>query len=216
MKISILCSDVQHPVNPYLRKWIDTHGTEHEIVLHKKISDLPTHGGDILFLISCSEIVPLAIRRKYFRTLVLHASDLPKGRGWSPHVWEISGGAEKITVCLLEAEDAVDSGKIWKKITLCIPKHALWNEINNILFDAEMALMDYAVQNLENSNIILLDPGAVGSYYQKRTPSDSEVNIDDTIANQFNKIRVCDPVRYPAFFVMHGKKYKLFLEKFDE
>jgi len=34
--------------------------------------------------------------------------------------------------------------------------------------------------------------------------------------SQFNKIRICDPNRYPAFFVLHGKKYKLMLEKIDD
>ena len=40
--------------------------------------------GDILFLISCSERIGDAYRQKYRHVLVLHASDLPKGRGWSP------------------------------------------------------------------------------------------------------------------------------------
>ena len=47
--------------------------------------------------------------------LVLHASDLPKNRGWSPHVWSILNGENDITLSLLEAEDKVDMGRIWKK-----------------------------------------------------------------------------------------------------
>ena len=66
--------------------------------------------GDILFLVSCSEIVKKDIRMKFRHTLVLHASSLPKGRGWSPHIWEILNGADQIVISLLEAEDKIDSG----------------------------------------------------------------------------------------------------------
>jgi methionyl-tRNA formyltransferase len=55
-------------------------------------------------------------RAKYDSSLVLHASDLPAGRGWSPHIWAITNGAESVTLSLLEAEDQVDSGRIWKKM----------------------------------------------------------------------------------------------------
>ena len=48
-------------------------------------------------------------------TLVLHASDLPDGRGWSPHVWDVISGKSSLTLSLINAEDSVDTGHIWKK-----------------------------------------------------------------------------------------------------
>ena len=72
-------------------------------------------GGEILFLVSCNEIIGKDVRDRYMATLVIHASDLPKGRGWSPHIWQIIEGKKEIMVSLLEAEDAVDSGAIWAK-----------------------------------------------------------------------------------------------------
>ncbi|SUD98990.1 Uncharacterised protein [Psychrobacter phenylpyruvicus] len=53
MKISFLCSDSEHPVNSYLYNWIEDNSTEHTIELVREKSELS--GGDILFLISCSE-----------------------------------------------------------------------------------------------------------------------------------------------------------------
>ena len=67
-----------------------------------------------------------------------HASDLPKGRGWSPHIWQVLEGKQEIRVSLLEAEDAVDSGAIWHQNKLVIPQSALWDEVNEALFDAEL------------------------------------------------------------------------------
>jgi len=118
VKITILCSDREHPVNKYLEDWISRNSASHDLTLARRKDDIP--GGEILFLISCSEIVKRHDLAKYKNSLVLHASDLPKGRGWSPHIWEILNGEETITLSLLEAGDKVDSGRIWKKMKLFI------------------------------------------------------------------------------------------------
>lgn len=123
MRISLLCSDEQHPVNDYLKRWISAQEGIHQVELVRRKSKFS--GGDILFLISCSEIVGAADRSAYRTTLVLHASDLPHGRGWNPHIWQLIDGADEIILSLLEAEDKVDSGRIWKKLKLPVPKHAL-------------------------------------------------------------------------------------------
>lgn len=214
MRISFLCSDMQHPVNGHLRRWIEQQQDKHQIELVFKKSELS--GGDILFLISCSEIVGAAERATYRASLVLHASDLPQGRGWSPHTWQIIAGAEEITLSLLEAEDRVDSGRIWKKVKFPVPKHALWNEINERLFDAEIELIDYAVSKFDSIAPVEQDPNIDPTYYPRRSPTDSQLDPTQSIANQFDRIRVCDPNRFPAFFELHGKKYKITVEKISD
>lgn len=214
MHISFLCSDKNHPVNEYLKNWINKQQDKHIIELVQKKSELS--GGDILFLISCSEIINEEDRSAYNICLVIHASDLPLGRGWSPHIWQIIEGKEEITLSLLEAEDKVDSGNIWKKINFVVPKHALWDEINKQLFDAEIKLIDFAVNNFgeitPEPQISNISP----TYYQRRLPIDSQINPFMSIESQFNKIRVCDPNRFPAFFELNGKKYKIILEKVND
>ncbi|WP_301361555.1 formyltransferase family protein [Stutzerimonas nitrititolerans] len=213
MRISLLCSDEQHPVNEYLHSWIVKQKSAHEIEIVRKKRDLS--GGDILFLISCSEIVSAADRSAYRASLVLHASDLPKGRGWSPYIWDIIGGAEEITLSLLEAEDKVDSGRIWQKVRFPIPKDALWDEINKRLFCAEIELIDFAVREFSSIMPVEQDISIEPTYYPRRLPSDSQIDPSQSIASQFDRIRVCDPQRFPAFFELHGKKYKIVLEKFN-
>jgi methionyl-tRNA formyltransferase len=211
MKITILCSDASHPVNAHLYKWMQQNREFHEISLIRHRAQLP--GGDLLFLVSCAEFIRISDRQVYRFTLVLHASDLPIGRGWSPHVWEIINGAEQITVTLLEAADQIDSGCIWKKITFPIPKHFLWDEINNLIFAAEIELIDLAVRGVLDINP---EPQAANinpTYLRRRTPKDSELNPDLSITEQFDLIRICDPDRYPAYFILHGQRFKLILEK---
>lgn len=214
MRISLLCSDEQHPVNEYLKRWMAAQRGIHKVELVRKKSELS--GGDILFLISCAEIVGATNRSAYRATLVLHASDLPRGRGWSPHIWRLIEGAEEISLSLLEAEDKVDSGRIWKQLDIPIPKHALWDEINAHLFNAEIKLIDFAVNEFGQVSPTMQNPAIEPSYYPRRTTDDSQIDPLQSIASQFDRIRVCDPNRFPAFFELHGKKYKLNLEKTDD
>lgn len=211
MKISILCSAEHHPVNKWLKKWITENRTNHEITLCRKKEQL--NGGDLLFLISCNEIIDKETRDMFHTSLVIHASDLPKGRGWSPHIWSILNGAKEIVVTLLEAEDKVDIGNIWKKQVLKIPPDALYHEINESLFDTELQLMNYAVKNFYTTDSTPQDINIEPSYYLCRTPKDSELDPDKTISEQFDLIRICDPERYPAFFKLHGHIYTISIEK---
>ena len=213
MKITILCDSVEHPVNKMLQEWCKKHQAKHEINLVQNKESLTS--GNILFLISCNEIITSNARAKYDKTLVIHASDLPKGRGWSPHIWALLDGADKITVCLLEAENKVDSGAIWKKVDVSIPKHALYDEINSILFETESNLMDFAVEHFHKVTPRSQNDCGESSYYPLRSPKDSEIDTDSSIAGQFDLLRTCDPKRYPAYFRIHGHSYKIILEKIN-
>ncbi|NHR06924.1 UDP-glucuronic acid dehydrogenase [Chromobacterium haemolyticum] len=213
MRISILCSDAEHPVNTYLQLWVARNNFEHQVELVRKKSELS--GGDILFLISCGEIVSARDRKAYTSSLVLHASDLPRGRGWSPHIWELLAGADGIVMSLLEAEDKVDSGRIWSKRWVPIPKTALWHEINDLVFSAEMELMDFALTSFGNICPQQQPIDVEATYFRLRTWQDSQVDPNKSIIEQFDQIRVCDPNRFPAFFELRGQRYALKLEKYD-
>jgi methionyl-tRNA formyltransferase len=213
MNITVLCSDVAHPVNAYLNSWAQEVIDSHNVNIVRTCAELTS--GDFLFLISCSEVIKAEHKANYRHTLVLHASDLPKGRGWSPHIWDILQGREAITLSLLEAEDKVDSGRIWLKINIPVKKTAVWREINHLLFEAEIKLMSAALINYDEIKPYQQNLDIEPIYYRKRTPEDSRVEPDLSIADQFNLIRICDPDRYPAWFEMYGQKYKLVLEKMN-
>lgn len=213
MRISILCSDARHPINRHLEKWAIGHNTEHVIEIVRRKIDLG--GGDILFLVSCSEILSASDRSIYRSSLVLHASDLPQGRGWSPHIWEIVSGREEIVLTLLEAADSVDTGRIWAKRNIAVPRHALWDEINGLLFATEIELMDFAIASFGTINPVEQAPDIAPTYYPRRNPDDSRIDPDRSIADQFDQIRVCDPDRFPSFFEFRGHRYKIRLEKTD-
>ena len=173
MNISILTTSIEHPVNAYLDKWAEKN-KNHQISIVRSKKELIS--GDILFLISCSEIISKSEREEFKKTLVVHASDLPYGRGWSPHVWEIINGATDITLSLLEAEDKVDTGDLWKKVSVYIPKTALFDEINELIFNAELELMYFAIENY-NTIEPKKQPNINSKNWSKRFPKDSLMNL---------------------------------------
>jgi methionyl-tRNA formyltransferase len=211
MNISILITSKEHPINTYINKWVEKNKSHQISVIHSK-EELTS--GDILFLISCSDIISKVERSEFKKTLVIHASDLPHGRGWSPYVWEIINGATDITLSLLEAEDKVDTGDIWKKVIVPIPKTALFDEINELIFNSELDLMDFSIANyktIKPKKQLNID----STYWPKRSLNDSEIDVNKGISKQFNLIRVCDPDRFPAFFYKDGERFNITIKKDD-
>ena len=212
MKISILCSSKEHPVYPWLEKWCTENSGRIEIDLVNKSRDLSS--GDILFMIACHEIISKETRERFRANLVVHGSDLPRGRGWSPIVWQILEGRGRITVSLLEAEDAIDSGDIWKQDEIQFDGHELFDEINATLNETVIGLMNYAVMHIDDIKPVPQEK-TESTYYRRRTPDDSRIDPYKNIAEQFDNLRIADPVRYPAFFDYRGHRYHIRIIKAD-
>lgn len=210
MNISILCSSERHPVFPKLEEWARANVIRHRVELVDSSKNLS--GGDILFLVSCAEFIGAGIRARYRHTLVVHASSLPKGRGWSPHIWQVLEGKHSIPVTLLEAEDKIDSGRIWAQRAFELEGHELFDEINEKLFATTLELMEFAVMNADT--LVPREQAAEEStYYRKRTPEDSRLDPHKSIAEQFDLLRVADPDRYPCYIDFRGRRYRVILQK---
>lgn len=187
-----------------LERWCDRHEA---ILVFDKEHCL---GGDLLFLVSCTEIIGPEIRRRYKKTLVIHESDVPTGRGWSPLAWQILAGHDEFVVSLIEAEDRVDSGAIWHQELLTLDGHELSDEINEKRDVVRARLMEWAVENFDT--VKPAPQVGEGSYYARRTPEDSRLDPLRTIVDQFDLMRICDP-RFPPFFDLRGHRYELTVRK---
>lgn len=209
MRIEIICSDDRHPVRPFLDQWRSSHASTHDISIVNTPAQLA--GGDILFAISCSDVLRPAHRDLFRHSLVVHASDLPRRRGWSPHIWAILEGELRITVSLLTVDDPVDSGLIFHQEQFNVLPADTIGEINAKLFEAELALMDWAVANIDTT--IPREQAGDPTYCRRRNPDDSRLDPDQSIAAQFDILRLADSIRFPAFFDLHGHRYALTLTK---
>lgn len=209
MRATIVVSDPRHPIRAHLSGWLEQQRAA-DVMLVSRLAE--ADGGDFLFLVSCTEIVNQDIKARYRHTLVLHASELPAGRGWSPHVWAILAGARELCMTLLEAAEKLDAGRIWAQRRIPLAGHELHDEINAVLFKAETDLIEYA---LTSEADIVPQEQAQGEepHLRRRLPEDSRIDPERSIAEQFDLLRVCDPDRFPAFFDLRGCRYKVILEK---
>ena len=199
-------------VLPYSQRVVDVaRGLGDEANLIRDQRDLPE--GDIAFFLGCVNIVkPNALARNK-RNLVVHASDLPKGRGFSPWTWLVLEGSDRIPVCLIDAADQVDSGAVVHKEDIALFGTELVDDLRS---DIGRKTVELCERFLSEAVLPLGQPQAgEASVYPRRTPRDSELDVDKDIRSQFNLLRTVDNDRYPAFFRINGARYILRIERFD-
>lgn len=208
-RVTILCSDPAHPVNAWLERWMAEVADRAEVILARDVAEVDE--GDFLFLIACHQIVKQAVRDRFVYTLVVHGSRLPKGRGWSPLVWQILEGERELPLALIDAGEGVDTGDIWRIDTIALDSTELNDEIQDRIAEATTGLMHWALANCR-TNTPRVQEGEP-SYYPRRRPADSEVKPEQSLAEIFDLLRVADPQRYPAWFEMRGQRYTLTIAK---
>ena len=168
---------------------------------------------DVAFFLGCIRIAREDVLNKSKRKLVCHASDLPKGRGFSPSSWSVLEGKNEITVCLLEAVKEVDAGPIIYREKMYLSGHELIDEIRNIF----AALTINLCKKFLNEPIPIPGEQQIGepTFYPRRRPMDNKLDINKTICEQFNVLRIVDNDCYPAYFEHLGHRYKLSIEKMN-
>lgn len=173
---------------------------------HDEIRD-----GMAAFYLGCTRITPPHVLARNRRNLVVHASDLPRGRGFSPLTWQILEGRDEVPVCLLEAGVEVDSGPVIYREAIAFAGHELIGEMRARLGDATVGLCRRFMS--EPSPPMGIAQEGAPSSYQRRRPPDSRLDPSRSLADQFDLLRVVDNETYPAFFEWRGHSYKLAIEK---
>lgn len=169
--------------------------------------------GDIAFFLSCFEIIKGEKLELNRNNIVVHASKLPHGKGWSPMSWQILEGKNVVPITLFEATECVDAGDIYIQDEIILAGSELLDEWQHKL---GKKIIEMSIKYVKNYNQICPQAQTgIETFYNKRTSKDSELNIDKTIKEQFNLLRVVDNDNYPAFFELNGQKYKLKIEKYD-
>ena len=206
--IITIVSDISSWMNEHIFKLISILESNGHIV--KLIHDVDKiERGDLAFFLSCGQIVPIEILRKNINNLVVHASDLPKGKGWSPLAWQILEGSNDIPISLFEAVEKVDSGKVYIRETMNCRGTELIDELHSNLADISITMCLNFVNNYPEIVAEGICQSGFSSYYPRRSREDSKLDIHKSIDEQFNLFRVVDNDNYPAFFEKNGVVYIL-------
>lgn len=165
--------------------------------------------GDLTFMLSLGRIVTPEVLRRNAHNLVVHASALPQGRGWSPLTWQVLEGKSVIPFSLLEAGEKVDSGVVYLQNPVALQGHELVAELRTVQAAATARLcLDFVARYpfiIAEGRTQSGEP----SYYPRRRPTDSRLDPDKSLREQFNLLRVADPDRYPAYFEIEGRRYNV-------
>jgi methionyl-tRNA formyltransferase len=165
---------------------------------------------NFIILLGWSWIVSDEITEKH-QCIGIHPSDLPSYRGGSPLQHQIIEGVTKSKISLISISKKIDGGDIWLK-----EDFSLKGDNIKVVF-----------KNLEKSSIRLLNTffnikGKVekqkqnltlGSYYKRRTPKESRIELNDfsnnSLEEMYNLLRsLTDP--YPNAYLEDAEGNKLY------
>ena len=205
MKITILTSNDQ---------WFERYAKNlsKELKCSCFFSHTEIHNFDIVFILSYHKIIPQDILKKNRHNIVIHASNLPQGKGWAPLFWQILEGKKEIVFTMFEASEGVDDGDIYMQKTLKLNGYELNSELREKQANLTIQMCKEFIDNYDLYKNPHPQKGEE-SFYPKRTPKESELNINKTIKEQFNLLRIVNNEEYPAFFVIDKHEYILKIEK---
>jgi methionyl-tRNA formyltransferase len=181
-----------------------------EIEVVHNVVDL--EGRETLVALSYPTRVGDEVLSSFSEAYVIHASDLPRGRGWSPANWAMEALDTEITVTLLTMHSMVDRGEIIDQEVISAPIHFLWSDLEPLLINAQVTLL---ARRLGGETIGLQGTAQSGqaSYLPRRSPRDSEIDPSLSIESQWGKFRASDERRFPNYFFLHGHKYEIRLTR---
>ena len=210
MKIAILTSPNQWFV-PYAEVIHSRIDNSKLFLDHKEIDE----SYDLVFIISYHKIIEEQYLKKHKHNIVIHESELPKGKGWAPMFWQILEEKNKIPFTMFEASSGVDDGNIYMQKILNLTGFELNDELREkqASFTIEMCLefvKDYSTY------CVPVKQTGQESFYSKRSANDSLLDVNKTIKEQFNLLRIVNNNDYPAFFELNGYRYKLTIEKMEK
>lgn len=207
-----IVTDRNNWINEYIPNWLEKLqiSTQKVSWIHD-VKEIPS--GDMAFFLGCEQIVSRKVLALNKNNLVVHASDLPQGKGWSPMSWKILNGEKSIPVVLFEAAEKVDSGRIYLKHWMEFKGHELIDELRGVLAETSIKLCDEFIVRYPQIVDGAWEQKGESSYYQRRTPQDSRLDPELSIKEQFNLLRIADNERYPCYFELEGETYILNIEK---
>lgn len=209
-KISILVDD------PH--SWFITYANDlcsnlsdigNECCVYNSTKDIPV--SDICFMLSCTKIVRKDFLDRNKHNIVVHASDLPRGKGFTPLKWQILEGVNDIPLTLFEAVEACDAGPYYIKDTIHFNGHELIKEMQHVM---ALKIIDMCLRF--TTHVDELSPivqSGESTYYPRFKKEDDCLDVNKTIAEHFNHFRIADNDRFPLFFEMNGHRYSIVVEE---
>lgn len=151
---------------------------------------------EFVFVLHWNWIVEPAVYQQ-FNCVVFHTSPLPYGRGGSPIQNLILQGHQAAPVCAIKMTDVLDGGAIY-----CQQEISLAGTISEIFSRIEAAVVVLIKQILEQRPDPIPQTGEV-TLFKRRQPEESKLDLSESLALLYDKIRMVDGLDYPKAFIEH-------------
>ena len=173
---------------------------------YKKIKNF-----NIVILLGNTKIINSKLLKNNKLNITVHESSLPKDKGFSPIQYQIIKNKNIINSCLIELDEKIDSGDILDSLKIYFTGNELYEEIRNIQSKKTFQLITKFLKKYPNFK----RKKQIGksNYLKRRYPKDSEININKTIKENFNLLRISNNKEWPSFFRYRGNKYILKIYK---
>lgn len=169
--------------------------------------------GDVCFLLSCSRIIEESYLSLNKNNIVVHASDLPSGKGFAPLQWQILEGKNEIVLTLFEVVKEVDAGPFYFKDKLEFDGTELYDELRCKLGKKIIEMCLRFIK--ERDTLKPVEQVGPESFFHRRGRKDDELDVYKTIAEQFNHLRIADNDKYPLYFKYLGQTYLIKIYRDD-
>ncbi len=159
----------------------------------------------IVFILSYTKILKKDFLKSNDLNLVIHASKLPKGKGFSPVQWQILDGLNNIPITLIEANEKVDSGAVLISDNFKLNGYELYDEIREKQAKATIKI----IKNFLNifPNYSKTCQKGKETIYRRRNLNDGKLNLNLSLRKQFNHLRIANNDEWPSYFIINKKKY---------
>lgn len=212
MKIVFLLDKTNNWIKNYVDEFINSNKNE-KFNFQISFNHQDVNNNDIVFILGYTKILDEDFLNLNKLNLVVHESDLPKGKGFSPVQWQILRGQNNIVFTLFEAKKELDSGDIFLQKHVSFSGYELFDKIREIQGKKTMELIGefLDIYPAINKKAQLGE----GTTFKRRKLSDDKLDINKSIKEQFNHLRIANNEEYPLWFEIDGNKYiiKIFEEE---
>ena len=135
-----------------------------------------------------------------------HETALPEGIGHAPIHWSVLNNKVNLTITLYKLNEKVDSGDIIYQYNVGISNTDTLDILEEKRKLGIIQCFKCFMKEFEKGYFVYREQSGQATYYKKRVPNDSLLDCTKSLINLWDKIRICDNDKYPAYFIYEGKK----------
>ena len=143
---------------------------------------------DLVFILSYTKILPESFLKKNKLNLIVHASRLPKDRGFAPVQYQVLRGKNNIDISLLIASKNVDTGDIFLRQKFKLNKNDLSEEIREKQAKATFDIIKKFLN--QYPNIKSFKQKGKSTFNKRRYSDSNKLNVHKSLKSQFNILRI--------------------------